>query len=180
MAGFIATPHEEVYVNNCPTLLVSILETERPDEYLFDWVNFAQVSYGLRDKAQDFAGTTQTIWAIVAGVYLALMGPTGMRELGETILDRTRYAAVALSGVPGVNGSLFGGSTFKELVVNFDGTGRSVAAVNDALRERGIFGGSDLGAEFPELGASALYGFTEKHRKDDIDRLVSTVSEVVQ
>jgi glycine dehydrogenase subunit 1 len=180
MAGFIATPHEEEYITNCPTLLVSILETERPDEYLFDWVNFAQVSYGLRDKAQDFAGTTQTIWAIVAGVYLALMGPAGMRELGQTIMDRTQYAGTALSDVPGVNGSVFGASTFKELVVSFSGTGRSVEAVNGALRERGIFGGSDLGADFPELGASALYRITEKHRKDDIDRLVSELSEVVQ
>jgi glycine dehydrogenase subunit 1 len=180
MAGFIATPHEERYIANCPTLLVGLLETEREGEYLFDWVNFAQISYGLRDKAQDFAGTTQTIWAIVAGVYLALMGPHGLRELGRTILDRSQYAIAALDGVPGVTASVFGKSVFKELVVNFDRTGKSVAAINAALRERGVFGGADLTADFPEFGSSALYCVTEKHRKEDIDRLVSALKEVIQ
>ena len=34
LAGFIATPHEERYVRECPTLLVSILETQEPGEFL--------------------------------------------------------------------------------------------------------------------------------------------------
>ena len=40
---------------------------------------------------------------------------------------------------------------------------RRVAEINTALRERGIFGGHDLCAEFPELGQSALYCVTEIH-----------------
>ena len=31
------------------------------------------------------------LWGIAAGVYLALMGPQGMRDLGETVALRTRY-----------------------------------------------------------------------------------------
>jgi glycine dehydrogenase subunit 1 len=161
-------------------LLVSILETDREDEYLFDWVNLADISYGLRDKSEDFAGTTQAIWAIVAGVYLALMGPQGMRELGETVLARTQYAIGELSKIKGVKGSRFDAPNFKEFVVNFDGTGKTVADVNSALLHCGIFGGIDLSLAFPELGASGLYCVTEKHRKADIDRLVSAIAEAVQ
>ena len=46
-------------------------------------------------------------------------------------------------------------------MVNFDGTGKTVARINKALRRRGIFGGKDLSREFPELGQSALYCVTE-------------------
>jgi glycine dehydrogenase subunit 1 len=179
-AGFIATPHEERFIATCPTLLVSILPTERPGEYVFDWVNFEHISYGLRAESHDFAGTAQTIWAIVAGVYLALMGPQGMRDLGTTILERNAYARARLGELDGVVVPVFDAAHFKEVVVNYDGSGRSVAQINAGLRERGIYGGKDLAEEFPELGQSALYCFTEVHQKDDIDRLVGSLAEVLR
>src|SRR3990170_263119 len=179
-AGFIATPHEDRFIATCPTLLVSILPTERPGEYVFDWVNFEHISYGLRADSHDFAGTAQTIWAIVAGVYLALMGPQGMRELGETIMQRRAYAAARLGELDGVVAPALNGACFKEFVVNFDGCAKSVAEINAGLLERGILGGKDLTDEFPELGRSALYCVTEIHRKEDIDRLATALAEVLR
>jgi glycine dehydrogenase subunit 1 len=64
-------------------------------------------------------------------------------------------------------------------VVDFGGTGKSVAEVNRGLRDRGIFGGKDLSRDFPELGQSALYCITEVHTQTDLDRLASAVAEVV-
>jgi glycine dehydrogenase subunit 1 len=179
-AGFIATPNEERYIATCPTLLVSILPTEHDGEYVFEWVNFEHISYGLRAESHDFAGTAQTIWAIVAGVYLSLMGPQGMRELGETIVQRGAYARSQLAGIGDVVTPVFDAPHFKEFVVNFDGTAKSVAEINAGLRERGIYGGKDLTGEFPELGKSALYCVTEIHRKQDIDRLVASLTEVLR
>jgi glycine dehydrogenase subunit 1 len=54
-----------------------------------------------------------------------------------------------------------------------------VAAVDDALRARGIFGGKDLSVDFPELGRSSLWAVTEVHTKEDIDRLVEALTEVL-
>ena len=68
---------------------------------------------------------------------------------------------------------------FKEFVVDFGGTGKTVAEVNRGLRERGIFGGKDLSRDFPELGQSALYCVTEVHTQADLDRLADAVAEVV-
>jgi len=67
---------------------------------------------------------------------------------------------------------------FKEFVVNFDRTGKTVAAVNRALKRRGILGGKDLSMEFPTLGQSALYCITEIHGKDEIDALAAALKEV--
>jgi glycine dehydrogenase subunit 1 len=55
-----------------------------------------------------------------------------------------------------------------------------VAEVNTALRGRGILGGKDLSAEYPELGESALYCVTEIHTKADIDRLAAELEEVLR
>jgi glycine dehydrogenase subunit 1 len=178
-AGFIATPHEDRYLATCPTLLVSIVPTVHEGEYVFEWANFESISYGLRSDSHDFAGTAQTIWAIVAGSYLSLMGPQGMRELGETIMARGAYASAKLASLPGVSIGFTGAVPFKEFVVRFAG-GRSVAEINAALRDRGIYGGLDLSADFPELGAAALYCVTEIHRRQDIDRLVAALGEILR
>jgi glycine dehydrogenase subunit 1 len=72
-----------------------------------------------------------------------------------------------------------GDGVFKEFVLNFDATGKTVAEINRGLLERGIFGGRDLSFDFPELGQSALYCITEVHTRADIDRLAMTLAEVL-
>jgi glycine dehydrogenase subunit 1 len=102
-----------------------------------------------------------------------------MVEIGEGIMKRVRYAAGQLDSIDGVKAPLFDGPHFKEFVVNFDGTGRSAEEINRALLARGIFGGRDLKADFPQLGECALYCVTEMHTREDIDRLVSVLREEV-
>jgi glycine dehydrogenase subunit 1 len=107
------------------------------------------------------------------------MGPQGMVEIGETILARSKYAELVLACIDGVQSPIFPTPHFGEFAVNFDGTGWTVAEINRALLERKIFGGKDLSLDFPELGQSALYSFTEIHSKSDIDRLAAALREVV-
>ena len=179
LAGFVATPDEERYVSEYPTFLVGLAPTAVEGEYGFGEVLWERMSYVQREASTEYAGTTQNLWAIVAAVYLSLLGPAGLAELGQGIMQRAQYAAARLSELPGVEAPALDAPYFKEFVVSYDGTGREVSAVNAALRERGIFGGKDLSSEFPELGQSALYCVTEVHTKDDIDRLVETLSEVI-
>jgi glycine dehydrogenase subunit 1 len=116
--------------------------------------------------------------AVGAAVYMALMGPQGFKELGETIMLKSHYAIDLLSSIEGVK-ILFGTDSFKEFVVNFDRTGKKVKDINRALLKYNIFGGKDILKEFPELGNSALYCITEIHSKEDIERLVNILKEVL-
>ena len=85
---------------------------------------------------------------VKAREYLALMGPQGMADIGEGIMLRSRYAMQQLDRIRGVRAPLFRAPHFKEFVVNFDGTGQSVAHINQALLERGIFGGLEDRSQF--------------------------------
>jgi len=102
-----------------------------------------------------------------------------MRDLGETIMQKAYYAIQRLSQIEGIQCPRFRSTHFKEFVVGFEGTGRTVAEINRALLAREIFGGKDLSREFPELGQSALYCVTEIHTKDDIDRLSEALKEAI-
>jgi len=179
-AGFIATRDEEKYVMEYPSRLFGIASTSVEGEYGFGDVAYKRTSFALREEGKEFVGTAAALWGITAGVYLALMGPQGMREIGESIMQRSHYAMSQLSKVEGVRCPVFQSTHFKEFVVNFDGTGKTVAEINKALLRHKIFGGKDLKNEFPELGNSALYCVTEVHTKDDIARLVNALKEVVE
>ena len=179
LSGFIASRDEPRFVMEFPTRLVGLTHTTAGGEYGFGEVAFSRTSFIEREHGKEYVGTGTALWAITAGVYLALLGPQGMKEIGEAILQRTQYAKQTLDQVPGVRVPASAVPSFKDFVVNFDGTGKTVTQVNKALLEQGIFGGKDLTLEFPTLGQSALFCVTEIHTKQDIDRLAACLEEVV-
>ena len=177
-AGFIATRDEPALVAENPSILIS---GDRADEggWRFAWSTMERTSYVKREATSDYYGTTQWLWGIVAGVYLSLLGPAGLRELGHGLVARAAYGAKRLGTVPGVKVPAVSGPHFKEFVVDFSATGRSVAEINRALTDRSIYGGHDLGQDDPELAGRALYCFTELHTEEDIDTLAEALKEVL-
>ena len=122
-------------------------------------------------------GTQTALWGITAGVYLA--GPAGMKEVGQTILYKSAYLANRLREVKGVAVKWSASTAFKELTVDFDGTGKTVREINQALLARNIFGGVDLSGRFPELGECALYCVTEITTQQAMDTLIDALQEIV-
>ena len=178
-AGFIATRDEVEYVMEYPSRLFGIAPTSVPGEYGFGDVAYDRTSFAVREEGKEWVGTAAALWGITAGVYLALMGPQGMVEIGETMMVRARYAMLQLDKTQGVRAPLIDAPHFREFVVNVDATGKTVAQINHELLARGIFGGKDLSHEFPEFGQCALYCVSEVHTKADIDRLADVLKEVV-
>ncbi|MGH3264785.1 MAG: aminomethyl-transferring glycine dehydrogenase subunit GcvPA [Trebonia sp.] len=177
VGGFIASRDEERYAREYPTLQVSLCPTSEPGELGFSLTLFEQSSYGSRELGNDWTGNSVYLWSVVNAAYMSLLGPAGFAELGELILMRSNYAADRIAGIPGVAVRWRG--FFKEFVVDFNATRRSVSEINTALRAHGIFGGSDLSTGHPQLGQSALYCVTEVHTQSDIDRLVTALAEVL-
>ena len=91
----------------------------------FAWSTMERTSYDTRHDATDYTGTTQWIWGIGAAVYLSLMGPDGMAELGRGIMQRACYAAERIAGPPRRRRAASGTQPFfKEFVVDFSATGK--------------------------------------------------------
>jgi glycine dehydrogenase subunit 1 len=175
VGGFIATRDEERYAREYPTLQVSICPTSVEGEHGFGLTLFEQSSYGSRELGNDWTGNSVYLWAVVNAAYMALLGPAGFAELGELILQRSHYAARRISEIPGL--SVRWTDFFKEFVVDFGESGKTVEQVNAGLRAHGIFGGGDLSRSFPQFGQCALYCVTEVHAQEDIDRLVAALAD---
>lgn len=179
LAGFVGTRDEERFVMEYPSRLFGIARTCVEGEWGFGDVAYSRTSFAQREEGKEFVGTHSALWGITAGVYLALMGPRGMQDLGRTIMQRSQYAMERLSELPGVTAPKFDAPHFKEFVVDFTRTGLTVEEMNKFLLGRGIFGGHDLSCCFPELGQSALYCITEMHSKGEIDVLADALCECI-
>jgi len=178
--GFIATNDDPTFVMEFPSRLFGVAPTDLEGEYGFGDVAYERTSFAIREEGKEWVGTASALWGITAGVYLALMGPQGMFEVGEGIMQRCRYAIQKMVDLPGVRVPFEKGPHFTEFVVDFNDTGNTVAEINKVLLEQNIFGGVNLYREFPDLGQSALLCVTEIHTKADIDRLASALKEVLK
>ena len=92
-------------------------------------------------------------------------------------MQRSQYAMKRLSEFKGVKAPLFRSPHFKEFVVDFKESGKTVQQISKYLLLHNIFGGRDLSQEFPELGDCALYCVTEVHTKEDIDKLINALGD---
>ena len=178
-SGFIGTSGDMKYVMEYKDKMYGLTPTSEPGEVGFANILFERTSFGSREKAREFTGTSNALWAITAGAYLALMGPQGMAEVGRTIMQKAQYAADKIARIKGVRLG-FVSPFFKEFVVNFDGTGKPVADINRALLDHGIFGGKDISAEFGMLGQCALYCVTETVSQASIDRLDDALRQILE
>jgi len=133
-----------------------------------------------RERATSNICTNEALCAVASAVYMALLGPQGLRALGETLMTKTQYAMQLLNKIHGVRAPVFKSPHFKEFTVNFDESRKTVREIHNALlSQHQIHGGKDISKEFPELGATALYCVTETHTQEDIDRLAEALTKIL-
>ena len=178
LGGYLATRQEEKYVMNYPHHLYTIFQNSK-GQFGYNRALPERTSYYVREKAVEYLGTCVGLWAVTAAVYLAIMGPEGMKELGENIVYKSNYAQKKLAALPGVKLPYAGSHSFMEFVVDFTGTGKTVADINKALLKDKIFGGYDLSKVMHEGGQAMLVCVTEKTELKDIDALAAALSKLL-
>jgi glycine dehydrogenase subunit 1 len=167
-------------IRQMPGRVIGMTTTLKGDKTGFCMALQTREQHIRRERATSNICTNEALCAVASASYLALLGPQGLRELGETIMMKTRYATQQLAKIKGAEAPLFKASHFKEFTVNFDKTGKTVRTLHKTLlKEYGVHGGKDLSKEFPELGQTALYCVTELHSKSDMDRLAQALSKVL-
>ena len=105
-------------------------------------------------------------------MHLSLLGPQGLRELGETCLALGAYAKGRLADA-GLELVFPDKPTFKEFAVR---TGRPAREALARARAKGIYAGYPLGRDYAGLDDALLVAITEKRTVDEIDRLAEALA----
>lgn len=122
-----------------------------------------------REKATSNICTNQAHCALVATIYLAALGATGLRRAATLNLERTRALVDAVTSVPGY-ARRFAGHVFNEVAIRVP-SHTTPAAVLAALQTRGILGGVPLGRWYPPLSDCILMTATEVTTQTEIAAL---------
>ena len=120
-----------------------------------------------REKAGSNICSNEALCALTASVYLAVMGPAGLRETAEQCVAKAHYLMRGLTALEGVD-PVYPGPFFHEFVTSLPKREQVLAA----LERAGILGG------LPVEGG-VLWCATEKQSRAELDRAVAVVKEVL-
>ena len=126
-----------------------------------------------REKATSNICTNQTLMAVAATIYLAWLGPEGLRELGERCAAKAAYAAERLTAIVGVELLHPDRPFFKEFALRLP---RDAASVRDELVERGYLAGVPI---VDAGGRALLVAVTERRTRAEIDGLAAAMGQVL-
>ncbi len=124
-----------------------------------------------REKATSNICSNEGLCALMATIYLALLGKQGIREVAQQNFAKADYARKALAQLPGVT-LPFAGACFNEFVIELP---KPVEDVLTHLEEHAILGGIPLSASYSELDRHLLVCVTEQNSRAEIDALVAAL-----
>jgi len=129
-----------------------------------------------REKAASNICTNQALLALAASVYLAMVGPHGLRDVAALGAARAAELETALAAVGAPR--LHSGPYLNEFVVRVPGA----AEVHRLLLERGVLAGlvlAEAEPDDPALADGLLVCATEVTTHDEIGRFAATLSDVL-
>lgn len=128
-----------------------------------------------RSKATSNICTNQGLVVTASTIYMAIMGPEGLRRTAVSSHANTRALLQRLASIKGVE-QVFGTPFFHEAVLRLN---RPVKDVLAGMAGEGILGGYALNEDYPELGEALLVCATETKTGADLDRYVATLGRAL-
>lgn len=125
-----------------------------------------------REKATSNICSNQGLCALMATIYLALLGKSGIREVAKQNLSKTRYAREKIGALSGFS-LPFVGHCFNEFVVSAK---EGAKPVLERLERKGILGGVALSPFFEGMDDCFLVCVTEQNTRDEIDALIEALA----
>ncbi len=128
-----------------------------------------------RSKATSNICTNQGLVVTASTIHMALLGPEGLKRVAAHSWRNTHELVRRLEQA-GLASRLYSGDYFHEVALRLS---RPAAEVIEAMAERGILAGYDLGRVDAALSDCLLVCATEQRGEDDLDAYVAALAEVL-
>jgi glycine dehydrogenase subunit 1 len=121
-----------------------------------------------REKATSNICSNHALNALMATIYLTILGKEGLRKLANLCIQKAHYTYKELLNT-GKFTEVFTAPFFKEFVVKSE---EAVDSLNDKLFGYKIIGGYSVEKDYNDIKNGWLVAVTEKRSKEEIDLLV--------
>jgi len=125
-----------------------------------------------REKATSNICTNEGLCMLAAATYLSWLGSKGLHELSTINYERGQELGKKIVAIPGFT-KMFTGAHFNEFVIRCP----DAKKIHKHLLQQGMQGGLLLQQWYPELTNCMLFGITELHSEESIERLISLLKE---
>jgi glycine dehydrogenase subunit 1 len=182
LLGIFACCDDRRLIRQLPGRIIGMTTTIDGEARGFVMTMQAREQHIRREKATSNICSNQALLAVTAAIYLSLMGPSGLQQLGATIIQLRQYTEKQLSKITGIKAPRFNASHFKEFVFTLEPREKqmSIQRFLKILQKEGVLAGIPLDTHFPQLGESALMCVTEIQTKDEIDRLIAVIQHILE
>ncbi|HZJ82592.1 MAG TPA: aminomethyl-transferring glycine dehydrogenase subunit GcvPA [Clostridia bacterium] len=127
-----------------------------------------------REKATSNICTNQGLNALIATIYMSLIGKEGLKEVANQCLQKSHYLYDRLIET-GLFTPVFNAPFFKEFALK---SKIPVDKLNASLLKKGIIGGFSLIGDYEDIHGGWLVAVTEKRTKEEMDILVERIGEI--
>ena len=128
-----------------------------------------------RSKATSNICTNQGLMVTAATIYMALVGPEGLRRIATQSHANTLALVEKLEGLAGIKRA-FNGPVFHEAVISLPAPAEDVL---DRLKTERILGGLNLRDFYPELGNAMLVCATETKTSGDLENYAERLKKAI-
>ncbi|HJT52003.1 MAG TPA: aminomethyl-transferring glycine dehydrogenase subunit GcvPA [Nitrosospira sp.] len=128
-----------------------------------------------RSKATSNICTNQGLMVTAATIYMALVGPEGLRRIATQSHANTLTLVEKLEGLAGIKRA-FSGPVFHEAVISLPAPTQGVL---DRLKTERILGGLNLRDFYPELGNAMLVCATETKTSGDLENYAERLKKTI-
>jgi glycine dehydrogenase subunit 1 len=172
LIGIFATRTDPLLLRQMPGRLIGMTnEKADPSRQGYTMVLQTREQHIRREAATSNICTNEALFALAVSIFLAIMGPKGMEELGNHMVSKSHYTQKRLKE-EGFESPCFSGSFFGELTLE---TKIESEALTKNLIQHGILGGLPLGRFYPDMKLVSTFSFNETHSLEDIEKLVSAL-----
>ena len=127
-----------------------------------------------RGKATSNICTNEGLCALASTTYLSWLGSDGLEYLSKTNFEKGHRLAKRIESLDSLE-KVFTGIHFNEFIIKSE---KDANIIIKKLLKKGIQGGLIIDKWYPELKNCMLFGVSELHSNDDIEKLVSALKEV--